>query len=78
MADVLTVVGRRGTDEANADAVACLEVWLERVRSGEITSVAVAGVGPGRAEYGHSSFVDAQLIGSVGVLHQKLIANLLE
>lgn len=47
--NVVSIVGQRIDDVSSADAIECLEVWLERVRSGEITSVAIAGVGPGRA-----------------------------
>jgi hypothetical protein len=74
MSNVVSVVGVRNDDIARADALECLDTWRARVESGEITSVAVAGVGPGRAEYGHSSWVDERLVGACAILTQKMAA----
>ena len=71
---VVSVVGMRGEDLARADALECLKTWLARVESGEITSVAVAGTGPGRAEFGFSSSVDERLVGASAILSHKLAA----
>ena len=72
---VLTIVGKRETDVAAADAIECLETWLAMAKSGEITSIAIAGIGPSKSLHGHSSWVDARLIGGVAVLQQMLIGH---
>lgn len=78
MSAPVSIVGRRADDRAQADAIACLTTWLGRVESGEITSVAIAGVGPGRAEFGHSAFLDANLVGATAILQQQIINLLTE
>ena len=74
---VLSIVGQRNDDIANADAIECLKTWLARVESEEITSVAIAGVGPGIAEYGHSIWVDERLVGALAICQQDIVAKLL-
>lgn len=78
MADPISIVGRRSDDRAQADAKLCLEEWLARVESGEITSVAVVGTGPGRVEFGHSAFIDANIVGATAILQQRMVSLLTE
>jgi hypothetical protein len=74
--NIISIVGCRNNDEAQADALECLRVWMALVECGEITSVAIAGVGPGRAEFGHSSWLDERLLGSVAILQQDMAMKL--
>jgi hypothetical protein len=74
--DVVSIVGRTATDEQAADALVCLKAWIKLMETGEITNVAVAGVGPGRSAFGHSTFVDVPLLGAVALLQHDLAAKL--
>jgi hypothetical protein len=62
--------------EINEDAIAMLEVWLERLRSGETTSVAVAGITS--EGYTSTSFAGTpqELLAAVDMLHHRMIVTM--
>lgn len=73
---VVSLVGRTANDLDSKDCIEFMETWMELVKSGEITDVAIIALGKsGRTLYGHSTTDQMTIIGVLEVLKTDLIQD---